>query len=52
MVGAEGVIGWFDAAGPRADTALPSAVHTGPVKAGPSERLRESHITRTSQSVH
>jgi len=52
MVGAEGVIGWFDAAGPRGDVALPSAVHTGPIETGPSERFRESHITRTSQSVH
>jgi len=30
MVGAEGVIGWFDAAGPRGGEALPSAVRRGP----------------------
>jgi len=31
MVGAEGVIGWFDAADSHGDAALPSAVRRGPV---------------------
>jgi len=52
MVGAEGVIGWFDAAGPRGGAALPSAVRRTPDQAGPREPLRKSHTSRTSPLLH
>ncbi|CAH2771000.1 MAG: hypothetical protein CBARDCOR_1139 [uncultured Caballeronia sp.] len=52
MVGAEGVIGWFDTAGQHGGAALPNAVRRGPDQAGPLEPLRKSHTSRTSPLLH